>query len=258
MVPSGMLQFAPMLILDTYNILHAGHTVGIGHIDPARLKEWIGAGRYASEHVVMVYDGHGRSNTLRHAAEPGIAVPSKSSGISELHAGSGLDADSVIELILEHEDRLGRGRLAVVVSSDNRVRAAATAARSRVVGSAAFLKTLIEDLRKLQARADKQAGGRPLHATDEGADPARTEYWLKEFGGAAPVGGESPTSVGSVSTRRDKDSRPPPPEVDLNSIDMEQLLAQRPPSSTEKDRDEGEGHDENEPPAQPKHQKHRQ
>lgn len=218
-----------MLILDTYNILHAARTAGVGHVNGTTLKQWITASRFASEHTILVFDGNSGSITLRHPSEPGVAIPSRAAGISELHAGAGSEADAVIEAILEHEDRLGRGRLAVVVSSDNRVRAAARAARARAIGSAAFLRTLVEDLRKQHDRERDQTGGRPAHATDEGADSGRTEYWLRAFGEAA----ESESSV--------EDSRPDRSEVDLNGIDMERLLAEHPPpkrAQREEDPDE--------------------
>jgi hypothetical protein len=224
-----------VLILDTYNILHAGRAAGVGAVDVHRLREWIGASRFASEHVVLVFDGAKGSPgpaTLRAPNEPGVALQSKASGISELHAGPGRDADSIIEAILEHQDRLGRGRQAAVVSSDKRLRAAATAARATAIGSAAFLKMLAEDVRKRQSRRDAQRGGRPLHATDEGADPARTDYWLREFAedlSLTDASSETPSPQTPTSA----------PEVDLDSIDMEALLRDR-PIPNERDGESGE------------------
>ncbi|MFN7021548.1 MAG: NYN domain-containing protein [Phycisphaerales bacterium] len=221
-----------MLILDAYNILHAARDAGVGRLDHGMLKEWIASSRYASQHAVLVYDGRGSGASMRHPAEPGIAIPSKSCGISELHAGPGLDADTVIERILEHEDRLGRGRQVRVVSSDKRVRAAATAARAKVMGSREFLGNLVEDVRKRWLRADTETGGRPAHATDSGADPARTVYWLREFGSGGPH-----SKSGTVSDIPGKESGDGPPRVDqdavdLDAIDMERLLAKHPPSAS--------------------------
>lgn len=223
-----------MLILDTYNILHAARDVGVGRLDAGILKEWIASSRYAAEHTVLIYDGSGGRQSMRHPAEPGIAIPSKSSGVSELHAGPGLDADTVIEHVLEHEDRFGRGRQVRVVSSDKRVRAAATAARAKVMGSREFLGNLLEDLRKRRERADTETGGRPAHATDSGADPGRTEYWVREFGLRA-----SRLVSDAASDKCGKESGGGPPRVDqdgvdLDAIDMERLLAERPPSPSER------------------------
>jgi hypothetical protein len=202
-----------MVILDAYNVLHAGPGAGVGHLALSRLRQWIAASRYASDHVVLVLDGTGSGDTLKSSADPGLDLASKPTGITEIHAGPGRDADSVIESLLEREDRLGRGRRALVVSSDKRVRAAATAARSKVMASDIFLGKLVEDLHKAHARREDQTGGRPDFAQDGGMDPGRTDYWLQEFGltgdAAAP-------------------GRPRPAEIDEGDLDMGKWLDKGP------------------------------
>ncbi len=239
-----------MIILDAFNILHAGPILGIGRISLSRLKEWIGESRYASDHVVLVLDGAGGgggSRTLQEPLEAGLALESRASGISEVYAGRGVgsDADTVIEALLEREEVMGRGRKAVVVSSDKRVRAAAAGARARSITSEDFLQRLIDDLRKVAKRLDGDTGGRPEFATDAGSDAGRTDYWMRRFGLTDEPGSKVKDGAEPEAGRGVERAADPTPE-EIASIDMRRVLdgsiAPKPPISDQSK--DGESNDE--------------
>jgi hypothetical protein len=255
-----------MLILDTFNILHATGKVGLGRLDPGRLRELICFSRWRSERVVMVIDGpgprggHGR-RTLKQAVD--IDAAALDSDISEVFAASGggrADADAVIEALLEREEHFGRARQAVVVSSDKRVRAAAVGARARAISSEDFLRQLAEDVAKSHARAADQTGGRPEFAQDSGMDAGRTAYWLREFGlapdprGRAGDHAEASTGADDAAINRPlkdvgsgdrrsrlagEDSRP---EINPDDVDMGEILRSQglgtPPRREDEDEDD--------------------
>jgi hypothetical protein len=248
----------PVLIVDAFNVLHASSKAGLGRIDVARLKALIAHSHWASEHVVLVFDGTGGRaapgrGSLRHPADAGLDLESRGAGISEVYAGGGgadgSDADAVIESLLEREEQMGRGRLAIVVSSDKRVRAAATGARAKSITSDDFLERLAEDVRKAHERAKKKDGGRPEFATDAGADEGRTEYWLREFG----VDGAGPEAM--RSTARGAEPRKPRDaageaggigeewreKIEADDLDMGKILRQYPPTKNTRDRDDHDG-----------------
>jgi predicted RNA-binding protein with PIN domain len=242
-----------LLIIDAFNVLHASAKAGLGRIDVGRLRTLIEHSHWTGEHVVLVFDGSGgpRSpgrDSLRRPEDAGLDLESKGSGISEVYAARGDgergggrgDADSVIESLLDREELMGRGRLATVVSSDKRVRAAATGVRAKSLSSEQFLHRLAEDVRKVHAKAEGRAGGRPEFATDEGMDAGRTEYWLREFGLGAkgePAPASKPVKVPGPA--RGSASKPTEPTVaseewggriDADDVDMDRILRQKPPS----------------------------
>jgi hypothetical protein len=251
-----------VLIVDAFNVLHASVQAGLGRIDTNRLKALISHSHWGTAHVVLVFDGSGGPRapgrgSLRRAAEAGLELESRGSGISEIYAGGGadrestggLDADAVIESLLEREERMGRGRQATVVSSDKRVRAAATGARAKSIGSEEFLKRLAEDVRKAHERAKRKDGGRPGFATDEGADSGRTEYWLREFGldGARGRGkasarggkrGDHSKSLDDAAPAGDRHSEDWRTTIDADDLDMARILRQHPPNKASRDEDD--------------------
>lgn len=253
-----------MLILDTFNILHATGKTGLGRLDPPRLRELIRFSRWRSERVVMVSDGPGPRGgegrrTLKQAVD--VDAGSLAPDISEVYAASGggkTDADAVIEALLEREEHFGRARQAMVVSSDKRVRAAAIGARAQSMSSDDFLRKLAEDIAKSHARAADHTGGRPEFAQDGGMDAGRTAYWLREFGvGPAPAPASDDESDSESVLESDdaiidramnsprpaaasrEDSRPEvsPDDVDMGEILREQGLG-RPPRREDEDDDD--------------------
>lgn len=253
-----------MLILDTFNILHATGKTGLGRLDPRRLRELIGFSRWRSDRVVMVSDGPGpRGGEGRRTLKQAVDVDAGSLGpdISEVFAASGggkTDADAVIEALLEREEHFGRARQALVVSSDKRVRAAAIGARAQSMSSDDFLRKLAEDVAKSHARAADQTGGRPAFAQDGGMDAGRTAYWLREFGlGPSPAPAsdaesESETPADSdaaIIDRAMNTQRPAPtppedsrPEINPDDVDMGEILRKqglgRPPRREDEDEDD--------------------
>lgn len=240
-----------VLIVDAFNVLHAAPAAGLGRLDAPTLKHLIAQSRWASGHTVLVYDGRGGRSAPARAAraslsrpiDAGLALGSRESGISEVFAGAGgegergggergmgIDADTVIESLIEREDGLGRGRQTVVVSSDKRLRAAAAGARARTLTSEAFLKSLADDARKRIAGREKGSGGRPRAATDEGVEAGRTEFWLREFG----VGDRPPSPPFSPGRPEQHCGQ----EINPDDVDMGEILR---------------GHDGLKPPAREEH-----
>lgn len=255
-----------MLILDTFNILHATGKVGLGRLDPGRLRELIRYSRWRSDRVVMVSDGPGpRGGEGRRTLKQAVDVDAAALGsdISEVFAGSGggrTDADAVIEALLEREEHFGRARQAVVVSSDKRVRAAAVGVRAQAMSSEDFLRKLAEDVAKSHARAADHTGGRPDFAQDGGMDAGRTAYWLREFGlapdprGKAANDAEAPSESDEAVIDRalndpgPGDRRPRParedsrPEINPDDVDMGEILRSQglgtPPRREDEDEDD--------------------
>jgi predicted RNA-binding protein with PIN domain len=240
-----------VLIVDAFNVLHASAKAGLGRIDVARLKALIEHSHWGGEHVVLVFDGPGGPSspartTLRRAVDAGLDLESRASGISDVYAAGGAghaDADSVIESLLEREEQMGRGRLAMVVSSDKRVRAAATGARAKSITSEEFLRKLADDVRKAHARAQNQHGGRPGFATDEGVDAGRTEYWLREFGLGVdgkpdtPPTPPRPPAVGGDRTPAKSEREEWGGKIDADDLDMDKILRQMPPKPSREEDD---------------------
>ncbi|MEQ9617279.1 MAG: NYN domain-containing protein [Phycisphaerales bacterium] len=123
-----------MLILDTYNALHAIEGLGAeaASLDVPALARLIAASRYAGARCLLVCDGNqGPSGPIEGAP-----------GVDALYAGKGKDADSLIESILATHSA---ARNALVVSSDRRVQRAAELARGKWIASPAFLAQILKD-----------------------------------------------------------------------------------------------------------------
>ena len=231
MVASRTILQLVVVIIDTFNVLHAAGKAGMGRLTVGMLRGLIEISRWRGEHVVLVSDGPGPPGgegrrTLRRGEDAGPDLPANQPGVSEVFAASGgaahsgagsrSDADGVIEALLEREEGLGRGRQVLVVSSDKRVRAAAVGVRARGLSSEDFLDKLAEDARKSRARAVDQTGGRPDFAQDGGMDAGRTKYWLREFAEPAPAA-EPGKPYGPASAIHSPEPRP-------EDVDMEKIL----------------------------------
>jgi len=123
-----------MLIIDTYNVLHA--IEGLGHeaasLDVPSLGRLIASSRHAKTRCLLVCDGNrGQSGPI-----PGAP------NVYAKYVGTGRDADSAIEDILASHSA---ARRMLVISSDHRIQRAAEKRRAKWVESRAFLEQIIQD-----------------------------------------------------------------------------------------------------------------
>ncbi len=162
------------LIVDAMNVLHAWHNAPVGGkaMDVAALANAIRASRYGREEVVLVVDG---------GVPPGadsVDGRYEASGCAVLFSGPGVEADEVIEGILEGP---GPVRETVVISADRRLGRAARRRGARSMGSGTFVQVLTEDA--------AGEGGDAREGTDRPElDSEEVQAWLDEFG----VGVEEP------------------------------------------------------------------
>jgi len=169
------------LLIDGYNVMFAqglvGKRIGPDQFRQARtrflnkLSEALGP--VESHLTTVVFD----------AATPPHDLPPRSShkGMTILYAVNDENADERIEsLIAAHS----APKTLTVVSSDHRIRQAATRRKARVLTADVFLAEL--ESRKRAPRKGKTtttARPDPEQARRQALTDSETAYWLKEFGG---------------------------------------------------------------------------
>ncbi len=190
-----------MLIIDAYNALHAtgalpSHLAGI---ELEGLSRLIRASRYAARPALLVCDGTPRSEALTRASTdrrfPGQYT------IHEcriLFAGAGKDADSLIERLLTQDSAPAR---LLVVSTDRRVRKAASRRGAQSITSGEFLSQLAAD----EARPRPEAY--PAFAQEIPLDPYSLALWMREFG-FEPEPPARPSSLPKPETAKPKTDKP--------------------------------------------------
>jgi predicted RNA-binding protein with PIN domain len=178
-----------MLIVDTFNVLHAVPQVAprageLGGATIDGLARLIATGRWRSTEALLVCDGTGGGRARTGAAwgMGGVLV----GRVRAVFAGPGKDADSSIEALLEDQEHRGAAHRCTVVSSDKRVKAAAAGVgvkqgRARWMSSQAFIVQLMEDAARAYRR-DEQRSASLGRAGAEGLDPDSVAYWLAAFG----------------------------------------------------------------------------
>jgi predicted RNA-binding protein with PIN domain len=214
-----------VLILDTFNILHARRSPawGVGALLAA-----LDSGRYAGRDITLVCDGEvGARSAHEQAAITRLISGSRSRRV--LHAGSHREADDLIEdLLAEWSAPVGRraGGL-IVVSTDRRVRAAALCVGAESLSAREFLDHLDADLapRSRDALAERPAVDQPAVA-----------WWINYFGLTTEVcASGSPADPGHKDARADAPLRSSagrtsdliphsPPPIDPADLDMERWL----------------------------------
>lgn len=164
-----------MLLIDAYNVLWAADGVGAaGPPGLPQLAAWLARSRYAGRETVLVCDGRPPPWLARRAPADAAGLHRGMVGGSRVvFAGSGQDADSLIEELLEAHR--GRGGV-LVVSSDARVRRAAGRVKAQAVSSLDFLRELAAD------RARGRLPGKPAFASQVPLDAGSTAWWIRQFG----------------------------------------------------------------------------
>jgi len=169
-----------MLLVDTYNLLHATMPPALAGLELAGLARLLAGGAWHGAPAVLVCDGR---------PKPGDPDPEGWEGITIVYSGIGRSAD---EVIAERVARDSAPRRLVVVSSDRAIERAARRRRARVIASPDF----VGELAKLEARGERQRAAPPRPSGP--LPPGEVERWLKRFG----VDGDRPL-------REDRESGPP-------------------------------------------------
>ncbi len=205
------------LIVDTYNILHSWRS---GPTEPGRdveaLARLIGRSRFATGRVRLVCDG-----VIPDMARPAL-LRVRDQGLGEvIYAGSGQDADSLIERLLEKDST---PRRTVVASSDRRIMAAATRRGATAMSADAFLIQVVRDASAVQEpAAGRDSVHEPLNAR-ETADWLRAMRVPDELQRIAGAEDEAPPAPRQAPGERGLPTGPAPAEHRDQDSDVDDLL----------------------------------
>lgn len=138
-----------MLIVDTFNVLHAIEGLGpeAADLTVASLGQTIARSRFVGIACILVCDGNSGTSGLIEGA------PS----VQTRYVGAGRDADSEIERMIASNTAPKR---LLVVSSDHRIRRAALKRKSKWLDSRTFLAQILRD-------SEKSAGPSPVLSADD-------------------------------------------------------------------------------------------
>jgi len=163
------------VLVDGYNVLFTLHLLprpgGAAALQVARqrLLDLIHAHLgLAARDVLVIFDAR--------EAPKGVPDAYAYHGIKVLFAKERKEADDLIELLIQQESV---PRRLTVVSSDQRLRLAATRRGAQAVRAEEFLEWM-----EKQAAAERLRSTRPATPDDHAAEatPAEPDHWLKEFG----------------------------------------------------------------------------
>lgn len=198
-----------MLLIDVYNVLHVTGILppDLAGMEVGDLAKLVRGSRYAGQEIIMVCDGTGGGaanfgvDRKRNSGGSGVkrnrrGREGRKGTVAVVYAGPGMEADSIIEMMLRGGGRFGnasaglRGK-SIVVSGDRRVRFAAKKANARSLGSEEFLQHLVDDHRRPTAghlRPSPGADDRPAFARRTPLDQYTVEEWMREFGFSTQTG----------------------------------------------------------------------
>lgn len=192
------------LLIDGYNLLHAsgilGRGVGPGSLERSRnaLLNFLAESLVEKQltRTTVVFDAR--------EAPPGLPRTVMHRGITVRFAPKGLDADTVIEELIEAESA---PRRLTVVSSDHRLHRAARRRRAKAIDSDIWYVEVVR-LRIERARFKTHAG-KPTGPISD----LEVQFWLREFGVPQEQGEtESASSPPSPSQVTPISSAAPPTE----------------------------------------------
>ena len=192
-----------MLLVDAFNVLKSREMDGFGsgrRVLAEQIAWFAGAvaarSRWQSQPALLCFDGAPSRDLVRLKGIARVDVLALRLGpVHLVFAGSGREADDLIELML---DRAGRPWDCVVVSSDRRLRRAATNAGAEWVGAPGLVSVIPSP----RATPDDREGA---------LSPDEVRGWMDEF--ARPRSGAAPGAAGGVSpdTAADAEDAEPPP-----------------------------------------------
>lgn len=148
------------IIIDGYNVLHCTHILPSPYatMNPYQLGALLARSRWRSGKIILVCDGNPPPNPLME----------EDTGPTQLiFSGKRLDADTLIERLIEQEDGV---RELIVVSNDRRIQRAAKRRKATPLPSEVFLHMLMNDIER-----GKPGGPEKPHEVHD------TDEWLKEF-----------------------------------------------------------------------------
>lgn len=148
------------IIIDGYNVLHCTHILPgpYAMMNPYQLGALLAQSRWRSGKIILVCDGNPPPNPFME----------EDTGSAQLiFTGKRLDADTLIERLIEQEDGV---RELIVVSNDRRIQRAAKRRKATPLPSEVFLHMLMSDIERGQPGGSEK----PLEVHDR-------DEWLKEF-----------------------------------------------------------------------------
>lgn len=164
-----------MLLVDTYNVLHAPAALRSLHDEPTpgHLAILVAASRYRRDRAALICDGSPHPEHLGPSAERRAELRYRVEGVEIVYAGAGRDADSLIERWIARDSAPRRLK---IVSNDRRLIRAAKAARARPISADGFVQTLLDDAE----RAGKR-WVRPSFATEVPLSRPAVRFWHDLF-----------------------------------------------------------------------------
>ncbi|MHC4976672.1 MAG: NYN domain-containing protein [Planctomycetota bacterium] len=202
-----------MVLIDTFNVLRVTGVLPphLAGLDVVGLVSLIGSSRWRDRQTMLICDGTGgglvSSRTL-------MTPVSELPHIVALFVGPGHDADTALERRLETDSN---PRRILVVSSDNRLRAAARRRRAEWMSSEAFLEALVHD----QARA-RPSGGRSEHNRELEDEEIRA--WMRAFGFDDALAGGAAVDEGQSDPLDRRVMEEWPGRVHPDDLDMQRWL----------------------------------
>lgn len=203
-----------MLLIDTFNVLHVTGILppDLAGLDIRGLARLIGTSRWHNQQTMLICDGTGggvvRSRTL-------ITPLEEFPRVVALFVGPGRDADTAMERKLEADSD---PRRVLVVSSDNRLKAAARRKRADWLSSEAFLEALVRDAARPASRPE---ASRP----DESLDAEEIGAWMRAFGFDDAIGRKETDSSGAREDGKIGEARQEwPGRVDPDDLEMQRWL----------------------------------
>ena len=183
------------LILDTYNLLHAGSAMGgaMADLTVRKLCQWI-VQSPTRQKTTLVIDGRPKPEEPSENEFPDLHL---------VYSGAGIEADKVIGQMVE---RSHNRRHLIVVTNDRAVAAQARQRGAVPQSCEAFLSSLITAHSIGRKLGQRQL---PAHKTGGIVDKAQTEHWLREFG----VGNAS--EVDQPAKPKSKDN---PDDLDMKKL----------------------------------------
>lgn len=169
------------LLIDGYNVMHAAGLMG-QKFGPDRFRQ--ARQRFLSDLAALLEpDESGKTTVVFDAAAPPEHLPAttKHKGLSIVFAVNDDDADERIEaLIAAHS----APRKLVVVSTDLRIRQAASRRKATPMTADAFLNELDRRRGRLRLRIGSNAkeSMKDSPASANLVDPVESAYWKREFG----------------------------------------------------------------------------
>jgi len=194
-------------LIDGYNVMHAA---GIVDSKMTRHRFRNARKRFLDDLARSLADLASEATVVFDANQPPADFPIESNyrGITVVFALADADADARIERILAHHST---PKALTVVSSDRRVRQAATRRKARAIPADEFLDRLptiaFERRRSLDPAPDPEAVRREPTLDDE-----ERAYWQEVFGAieAEPAPASSAPPPPSLDPRKTRPAAPPP------------------------------------------------